>query len=202
MPPHGGQRPAGRCSAAHRREIPDKKAPGQAEIGAPVGSRTNSPFRGTQVVRGRAEALVVRVVRVTVFGRTVKRLEHRGPPTSFEKGISAFGSLLLRVMVVVVAVIFLINIALSRPFVDSQLFSLALPLQTTRSTSGPCSRFSACTSANRRRRKGTSQRPRAGRAPRPRTRPLRNGDGHRDPPGEHWSRASFGTALANGLTLR
>ncbi|HEY7465911.1 MAG TPA: magnesium-translocating P-type ATPase [Dehalococcoidia bacterium] len=110
---------------------PNEKAPGLADAEAPVSSRTNSLFRGTHVVRGSARALAVHVGPDTEFGRTVERLEHRVPPTSFERGISAFGALLLRVMVVLVTVILIINISLDRPLIDSLLFSLALAVGLT-----------------------------------------------------------------------
>jgi P-type Mg2+ transporter len=46
--------------------------------------------------------------------------------TGFERGITQFGVLLVRAMVVLVTAIFVVNLVLHRPLVDSLLFSLAL----------------------------------------------------------------------------
>jgi Mg2+-importing ATPase len=110
---------------------PSEKAPGVVGASTELVGRSNCLFRGTHVVRGNAEALVVQVGQATEFGRVAERLEQRVPPTSFERGIGAFGVLLLRVMVVLVAAVFAINVALDRPLVDSLLFSLALAVGLT-----------------------------------------------------------------------
>jgi Mg2+-importing ATPase len=110
---------------------PVEKAPGILPEDTPLRSRSNCLFMGTHVVRGSAEALVVAVGAGTEFGRTAQHLEQQVPPTSFERGVSAFGALLLRVMIVLVAVIFAINTTLGRPILDSFLFSLALGVGLT-----------------------------------------------------------------------
>jgi Mg2+-importing ATPase len=111
--------------------FPNEKVPGIAAANAQVSDRSNSLFMGTHVVRGRARAVVVHVGGESEFGKTMERLEQRVPPTSFEKGISSFGALLLRVMLVLVTIILVINVALSRPLIDSLLFSLALAVGLT-----------------------------------------------------------------------
>jgi P-type Mg2+ transporter len=59
------------------------------------------------------------------------RLGARRLPTGFERGITAFGVLLVRAMVVLVTAIFVINLVLHRPVVESLLFSLALAVGLT-----------------------------------------------------------------------
>ncbi len=110
---------------------PTEKQPGEVAATAPVNARDNCLFMGTHLVRGTAEALVIAVGRSTEFGRTAERLERQVPPTSFERGISAFGVLLMRVMLVMVVLLLAINMALGRPLVDSVLFSLALAVGLT-----------------------------------------------------------------------
>jgi hypothetical protein len=51
--------------------------------------------------------------------------------TGFERGITQFGVLLVRAMVVLVTAIFVVNLVLHRPLVDSLLFSLALAVGLT-----------------------------------------------------------------------
>jgi P-type Mg2+ transporter len=111
--------------------FPVEKAPGVLPADAKVGDRTNCLFMGTHIVRGAAEVLVVAVGGATEFGRTAQRLEEQVPPTSFERGVSSFGALLLRVMLVLVVLIFAINTALGRPILDSLLFCLALAVGLT-----------------------------------------------------------------------
>ncbi len=110
---------------------PVEKALGLVPVSTAVRERTNCLFMGTHIVGGSAEALVASVGSATEFGRTVQRLEQQVSPTSFERGVSSFGALLLRVMVVLVVIIFSINAALGRPIVDSLLFSLALAVGLT-----------------------------------------------------------------------
>ena len=110
---------------------PVEKSPGVVPAEAPVEKRTNCLFRGTHVLRGTAVAIVARVGPETEFGRIAAHLEQRVPPTAFERGVSAFGLLLLRVMAVLVALIFISNILLGRPFFESFLFSIALAVGLT-----------------------------------------------------------------------
>lgn len=97
----------------------------------PLNARENCLFMGTHLARGVAEAVVVEVGEATEFGKTAQRLREQVPPTSFERGISAFGGLLLRVMLVLVVLIFGINLVVDRPVLDSFLFSLAIAVGLT-----------------------------------------------------------------------
>lgn len=110
---------------------PVEKAPGVLLPETAIGARSNCLFMGTHIVRGSAEALVVAVGDDTEFGRTARRLEQQVPPTSFERGVSAFGALLVRVMLVLVILIFAINAGLGRSVLESLLFSLALAVGLT-----------------------------------------------------------------------
>jgi Mg2+-importing ATPase len=96
-----------------------------------MNGRTNCLFMGTHLVRGTAEVVVAEIGGSTEFGRAAERLERQVPATSFERGISAFGGLLLRVMLVLVALIFIINLLLGRPLLESFLFSLAIAVGLT-----------------------------------------------------------------------
>lgn len=110
---------------------PVEKAPGVLPVDTPVGERTNCLFMGTHVVRGTATAVVVQTGPATEFGRIARELEARQPSTRFERGLNEFGGLLLRVMVVLVGLIFVANVLLARPLIDSFLFSVALAVGLT-----------------------------------------------------------------------
>jgi Mg2+-importing ATPase len=110
---------------------PAEKSPGVLPVETPVERRTNCLFRGTHVVRGSAVAIVAHVGPETEFGRIAAHLEQRVPPTGFERGVTAFGLLLLRVMAVLVGLIFVFNILLGRPFLETLLFSIALAVGLT-----------------------------------------------------------------------
>jgi Mg2+-importing ATPase len=110
---------------------PNEKSPGVITVETPLVGRANCLFMGTHVVSGAGEALVVTTGGSTEFGAVSARLATRGVTTGFERGITAFGLLLVRAMVVLVTAIFVINLILHRPFVDSLLFSLALAVGLT-----------------------------------------------------------------------
>jgi P-type Mg2+ transporter len=110
---------------------PAEKSPGVVMTATPLAGRSNSLFMGTHVVSGAGEAVVAKTGRSTEFGAVSARCGVRGVTTGFERGITAFGLLLVRAMVVLVTAIFVINLMLDRPFVDSLLFSLALAVGLT-----------------------------------------------------------------------
>ncbi|HEY5520983.1 MAG TPA: magnesium-translocating P-type ATPase [Candidatus Limnocylindrales bacterium] len=110
---------------------PVEKKSGQIAASAPVSDRTNALFLGTHIVSGSGRALVVATGLQTQFGRVSARLAQRPSPTGFERGMTQFGFLLVRVMIVLVAVIFVANIVLARNFLDSALFALALAVGLT-----------------------------------------------------------------------
>ena len=110
---------------------PVEKRPGVVAADAPLAGRSNSLFMGTHVVSGTGEAVVARTGRSTEFGAVSARLAAGRVRTGFERGITAFGLLLVQAMVVLVTAIFVVNLVLHRPFVESLLFSLALAVGLT-----------------------------------------------------------------------
>jgi P-type Mg2+ transporter len=111
--------------------FPAEKSPGTVPAGTPIGQRTNALFLGTHVVSGTVRALVVATGRATELGRVSGRLAEPPVTTGFERGMTAFGYLLVRAMVVLVVLIFIVNLVLARPLIDSALFSLALAVGLT-----------------------------------------------------------------------
>ncbi len=111
--------------------FPVEKSTEPVSADAPIARRTNSAFMGTHVTSGSGTLLIVRTGARTEFGRVSARLRTRPPATSFERGMTEFGFLLVRVMLVLVATIFAVNVVLARPLIDSALFSLALAVGLT-----------------------------------------------------------------------
>jgi P-type Mg2+ transporter len=110
---------------------PVDKSPGVVAAEMQLAGRTNCLFEGTHIVRGGAVALVVLTGANTAFGRVAAELEARPPVTRFERGLTDFGRLLVALMVIMTVLIFIANVLLARPIIDSLLFSVALAVGLT-----------------------------------------------------------------------
>jgi Mg2+-importing ATPase len=110
---------------------PVEKSTGVLKAETALAQRTNSLWMGTSVSSGSGKALVVSTGKGTEFGKISETLKQNIPETEFEKGVSRFGNFLVRVTVIMVTAIFVINIYLQRPLLDSFLFSLALAVGLT-----------------------------------------------------------------------
>ena len=85
---------------------------------------------GSHVVSGVATAVAVDVGAATELGG-ISALLGDVRETSFERGLRAFGTMLMRATAALVASIFAVNLVLHRPLLDSLLFSLALAVGLT-----------------------------------------------------------------------
>jgi P-type Mg2+ transporter len=110
---------------------PAEKAPGVLADEASLAERSNCLFMGTSAVSGRGSAVVIATGRSTEFGEVSTALGEPAATTGFEAGINAFGGLLVRVMLILVTAVFVVNVILARPLLDSFLFSLALAVGLT-----------------------------------------------------------------------
>jgi len=93
--------------------------------------RAGALFMGTHAISGEGSALVLRTGRSTKYAAVYQRLASRDVTTSFERGMTRFGFLLVRAMAVLVTVILVVNLLLGRPAIDAVLFSLALAVGLT-----------------------------------------------------------------------
>jgi Mg2+-importing ATPase len=82
------------------------------------------------VASGTATAEAIEVGAATELGG-ISALLGDVRETSFERGLRAFGALLMRATALLVASIFAVNLVLHRPLLDSLLFSLALAVGLT-----------------------------------------------------------------------
>lgn len=115
-------------SALTGESLPVEKTPTIRGGGA---DRSAAVFAGTHVASGTGRFLVVATGAETEFGALTLELDGRAVSTRFERGITEFGMLLVRAMAVLAAGIFVINLILGRPVVDSLMFSLALAVGLT-----------------------------------------------------------------------
>jgi Mg2+-importing ATPase len=118
-------------SALTGESFPREKNVGTIDSTKPMVERNSELFFGTHVVSGVGQAVVAKTGRDTEFGALASELNSRDVTTGFERGTSAFGMLLLRTMVVLVSGLFVANVILHRPIIDSLLFSLALAVGLT-----------------------------------------------------------------------
>lgn len=111
--------------------FPVEKHSGPTPETASLPERTNVVFLGTSVRSGMARMLVLQTGRDTAFGQIAGKITAADPETDFERGIRRFGTLLTRVMIVIVTLVLSANLMLHRPVIDSLLFSVALAVGLT-----------------------------------------------------------------------
>lgn len=92
---------------------------------------TTMAFMGSSVVSGSGNGVVVTTGIETQFGTIAGRLTAAPTQTNFEKGISSFTWLMIRIVVVLAAVIFLINLIGKGDAVQAILFALAVAVGLT-----------------------------------------------------------------------
>ncbi|MFM1990568.1 MAG: hypothetical protein RJA99_3525 [Pseudomonadota bacterium] len=106
--------------------FPVDKRPGLVEADAPPSARTNAVFVGTSVRSGTAVVLVAATGPATAYGAVAARLAARPPDTGFSRGVRDFGTLLLKVMVLMTGFVIVVSQVLGRPTIESLLFAVAL----------------------------------------------------------------------------
>jgi Mg2+-importing ATPase len=91
----------------------------------------NSVFFGTSVQTGIGTAVVVRTGSSTALGDIALRLAQRPPETEFDRGVRQFGLMVTRIVMLLVLFVFMVNVFLVRPMLDSFLFAVALAVGLT-----------------------------------------------------------------------
>lgn len=96
-----------------------------------LSDRTNSLWMGTHVISGSGRYLVVNTGVDTEFGRIANTLNITEPENDFEIGVRKFGTMLMEVTVFILLFVFIINLYLQKPPLDSLIFSLSLAVGLT-----------------------------------------------------------------------
>lgn len=91
----------------------------------------NALFSGTVLVRGTALMLVTATGNRTRFGGIAAALESAPPQGSLERGLHAFGVLIMRLTGFMVLFVLLAHLASARPVIESFLFAVALAVGMT-----------------------------------------------------------------------
>ena len=91
----------------------------------------NAVLMGSSIVSGCGRALIVRTGAATALGEIGASLTRTPPPRAFEQGTRAFGLLILRLALLMVAFVLLVNAWRERPLLQSFLFAVALAVGLT-----------------------------------------------------------------------
>ena len=117
-------------SALTGESLPVEKTAAPAATPA-QGRPANLAYMGSTVEAGFGKGVVIRIGAETEFGSIAKSTVFAKPQTDFEKGLASFGSLLVRVILVLTAGIFIVNALFGHPILDSLLFALAIAVGLT-----------------------------------------------------------------------
>jgi Mg2+-importing ATPase len=109
----------------------EKSATPNQAINGSVPASSNIAFMGSSVVSGTGLGVVVKTGLFTQFGELSRRLASMTVETSFDRGIRKFTWLMIRLMLVMVAVIFLVNATRKHDIVEAFMFSLAVAVGLT-----------------------------------------------------------------------
>ena len=91
----------------------------------------SAALMGTVVHSGSALGVVVQTGAQTEFGKIALQLGNRQPETDFQKGLRKFSVFLLWVALALTSLIFVGNLLLNRPLIESLMFSLAIAVGMT-----------------------------------------------------------------------
>ena len=111
--------------------LPVDKAIAPVAPGSAIGDLESCVLMGTIIQSGTAVGVVVQTGMRTEFGQIAAGLGTQQPQTEFQRGLGKFSFLLLEVAVGLTSLIFVVNVLLHRPVIDSLLFSLAIAVGIT-----------------------------------------------------------------------
>ena len=111
--------------------LPVAKDPSPVQGELALGDLTSCIFMGTVIQSGSCTGVVVSTGPQTEFGRIAMGLGGAQPQTEFQRGLGRFSVLLLQVAVALTTLIFVANLLLHRPLIESLLFSLAIAVGIT-----------------------------------------------------------------------
>ncbi|MBR2240497.1 MAG: magnesium-translocating P-type ATPase [Clostridia bacterium] len=92
---------------------------------------SNIGFMGTNIVSGRATAIVLTTGNNTYFGSMAKSLYSVNEKNSFEKGIDSISKLLIKFMVIMLPIILIINFVTKNDIWSSIIFAITIAVGLT-----------------------------------------------------------------------
>ena len=111
--------------------LPVDKSTRPVPAGSALGDLTCCAFMGTIIRAGSGSGVIVATGAQAEFGRIAVGLGERHPETDFQLGLRKFSVLLLQVAIALTTMIFVANLLLQRPLLQSLLFSLAIAVGIT-----------------------------------------------------------------------
>ncbi|MGG5173072.1 magnesium-translocating P-type ATPase [Pseudarthrobacter sp. J1738] len=111
--------------------LPVDKDPAPCEGDRVLAELSCCLFMGTIIAAGSCTGVVVTTGGRAEFGKIAMGLGERQPQTEFQNGLKRFSFLLLQVAVGLTTLIFIANLLLGRPLLESLLFSLAIAVGIT-----------------------------------------------------------------------
>jgi Mg2+-importing ATPase len=111
--------------------FPVEKFAAEKTVAAAPLERSCIAFLGTSVESGAAAAVVVSTGKDTYLGGMAESLQQQPLPTTFDRGISRFTSLMLRFMAVMVPLVFVINGVTKHNWREAFFFALAVAVGLT-----------------------------------------------------------------------
>lgn len=111
--------------------LPVPKDTAAVSVGVALAELSCCALMGTVVHAGSARAVVVATGAATEFGKVAAGLSGHQLETEFQRGLRRFSMLLVYVAGTLTTSIFVINVVLHKPLIDSLLFSLAIAVGIT-----------------------------------------------------------------------
>jgi len=108
-----------------------KTSEGLKEEPKSVNNIDNIAYMGTNVESGSGKGIVIKIGGETEFGKIAEATSFVRPVTDFQKGLTKFGDLIIKVIIIMTIVIFGVNALLGHQLIDSLLFSLAIAVGLT-----------------------------------------------------------------------
>lgn len=102
-----------------------RKQAGVLDEQSTLAMRTNCLWEGTNIVSGKAKALVIQTEENSIFG-SIAQSAAGTVETTFEKGIKDFGFFLMKITLTLALFILIANLLNHKNIVESALFALAL----------------------------------------------------------------------------
>lgn len=92
---------------------------------------SNIGFTGTNIVSGRATAVVLAIGCNTYFGNMAKSIYNTSEQNSFERGVDSVSKLLIKFMVIMIPVIFAINFFTKGNWWEALIFAITIAVGLT-----------------------------------------------------------------------
>lgn len=118
-------------SALTGESLPVVKQAAQKTTGSITADDAHCVLLGTSVVSGYGTMLVGLTGSATAYGKIADRLTKADTVTDFDRGIRNFSLFLIRVTFVMVSVVFILNAAVHRGWLESFIFAVAIAIGLT-----------------------------------------------------------------------